>query len=180
VKRLAAALAVIAVGVGVGAAPASAQPLTVMTFNVWYGGVQVDFSRIGAAIRRADADIVGVQEPEGNLRAIARSAGLPYVDESLHLISRYPLYAAQRGGIRFAYAALRTREVVAIANTHLPLQSLRTRAAARRQVAQGGAGERAPDAPERDQALPGPAVELVGRRDPDVPDRGLQLAVAPG
>jgi endonuclease/exonuclease/phosphatase family metal-dependent hydrolase len=118
VKRLAAALAVLFVALG--AAPASAQPLTVMTFNVWYGGVQVDFSRIGAAIRRADADIVGVQEPEGNLRAIARSAGLPYVDESLHLISRYPLYAAQRGGIRFAYAALRTREVVAIANTHLP------------------------------------------------------------
>ena len=69
-KRLAAALAVLFVALG--AAPASAQPLTVMTFNVWYGGVQVDFSRIGAAIRRADADIVGVQEPEGNLRAIAR------------------------------------------------------------------------------------------------------------
>ena len=32
------------------AAPASAEPLTVMTFNVWYGGVQVDF----AADRRGD------------------------------------------------------------------------------------------------------------------------------
>jgi endonuclease/exonuclease/phosphatase family metal-dependent hydrolase len=66
-----------------GAAPASAEPLSVMTFNVWDGGVQVDFHQIGTAIRRADADIVGVQEPEGNLRRIARSAGLPYVDESL-------------------------------------------------------------------------------------------------
>jgi endonuclease/exonuclease/phosphatase family metal-dependent hydrolase len=90
-----------------------------MTFNVWYGGVQVDFAHIGAAIRRADADIVGVQEPEGNLRRVARSAGLPYVDESLHLISRYPLYAVQRGGVRLAYAALSLRKVVAVANVHL-------------------------------------------------------------
>jgi Endonuclease/Exonuclease/phosphatase family len=82
--------------------------------------VQVDFHQIGTAVRRADADIVGVQEPEGNLRRIARSAGLPYVDESLHLISRYPLYAAQRGGIRFAYAAIHPRKVAAIANVHLP------------------------------------------------------------
>jgi endonuclease/exonuclease/phosphatase family metal-dependent hydrolase len=118
VKRIATLVAILSVALG--AAPASAEPLTVMTFNVWYGGVQVDFPQIGAAIRRADADIVGLQEPEGNIRAIARSAGLPYVDESLHLISRYPLYAAQRGGIRFAYAALRTREVVAITNVHLP------------------------------------------------------------
>jgi hypothetical protein len=90
-----------------------------MTFNVWYGGVQVDFPQIGTAIRRADADIVGLQEPEGNIRAIARSAGLPYVDESLHLISRYPLYAAERGGVRFAYAAIHPRKVVAITNVHL-------------------------------------------------------------
>lgn len=54
----------------------------------------MDFHQIGTAIRRADADIVGVQEPEGDLRGIARSAGLPYVDDSLHLISRYPLYPA--------------------------------------------------------------------------------------
>ena len=102
-----------------GATPAGAEPLTAMTFNVWYGGVQVDFHQIGTAIRRADADIVGVQEPEGNLRRIARSAGLPYVDESLHLISRYPLYPAHRDGVRFAYAALSLRNVVAIANVHL-------------------------------------------------------------
>ena len=60
------------------AAPAQAEPVTVQTFNVWYGGVQVDSASIGAAIRAAGADIVGVQEPEGRLRQIARSAGLPY------------------------------------------------------------------------------------------------------
>ncbi len=119
-RRLAALVAAsLVAALGAGAAPASAEPLTVMTFNVWYGGVQVDFPQIGAAIRRADADIVGLQEPEGNTRAIARAAGLPYVDESLHLISRYPLYAAERGGVRFAYAAIHPRKVVAITNVHL-------------------------------------------------------------
>jgi endonuclease/exonuclease/phosphatase family metal-dependent hydrolase len=93
--------------------------VTVMTFNVWYGGVQVDFPAIGQAIRAADADIVGVQEPEGRLRRIARSAGLPYVDETLHLISRYPLFAADVGGVRVAYAAVDLDHVVAIANVHL-------------------------------------------------------------
>jgi hypothetical protein len=93
--------------------------LTVMTFNVWYGGVSVDLGQIGAAIDAADADIVGVQEPEGDLRRIAAAAGLPYVDETLHLISRYPLYASERGGIRFAYAEVEPNKVVAISNVHL-------------------------------------------------------------
>jgi endonuclease/exonuclease/phosphatase family metal-dependent hydrolase len=90
-----------------------------MTFNVWYGGVQVDFDSIGAAIRAADADIVGVQEPEGRLRRIARSAGLPYVDPTLHVISRYPLFAVNVGGVRIGYAAVDLDHVVAIANVHL-------------------------------------------------------------
>jgi endonuclease/exonuclease/phosphatase family metal-dependent hydrolase len=90
-----------------------------MTFNVWYGGVQVDFDSIGAAIRAADADIVGVQEPEGRLRQIAREAGLPYVDPTLHVISRYPLFAANVGGVRIGYAATDLDHVVAIANVHL-------------------------------------------------------------
>ena len=98
---------------------ARAEPVTVMTFNVWYGGVQVDFPAIGQAIRAADADIVGVQEPEGRLRRIARSARLPYVDETLHVISRYPLFAADVAGVRVAYAAVDLDHVVAIANVHL-------------------------------------------------------------
>ncbi|MEA2362227.1 MAG: hypothetical protein QOD71_1372 [Thermoleophilaceae bacterium] len=99
---------------------AAAEPVTVMTFNIWYGGVQVDSTQIGQAIRAADADIVGVQEPEGGLRRIARSAGMPYYDPTLHVISRYPLFAAQVGGVRIAYAATDLDHVVAIANVHLP------------------------------------------------------------
>jgi endonuclease/exonuclease/phosphatase family metal-dependent hydrolase len=102
------------------AAPAAADPLTVMTFNVWYGGAQVEFDRIGNAIRAAGADVVGVQEPEGNLRRIADAAGMTYTDETLHLISHYPIYAVERGGVRFAYVAVGPGRVVAIGNVHLP------------------------------------------------------------
>jgi len=102
------------------AGPAAAEPLTVMTFNVWYGGVQVEQERIGQAIRAAGADVVGVQEPEGNLRPIADAAGMAYTDETLHLISRYPIFAVERGGIRFGYVAVGPGRVVAIGNVHLP------------------------------------------------------------
>ncbi|HEY7455175.1 MAG TPA: endonuclease/exonuclease/phosphatase family protein [Thermoleophilaceae bacterium] len=102
------------------AAPASADPLTVMTFNVWYGGAQVEQNRIAAAIRAAGADVVGVQEPEGELRRIADAAGMTYVDETLHVISHYPIFAVERGGIRFGYVAIGPGRVVAIGNVHLP------------------------------------------------------------
>jgi hypothetical protein len=85
-RLVGAALAALLVALGLPGG-ARAEPVTVMTFNVWYGGVQVDFPSIGRAIRAADADIAGVQEPEGRLRRIARSAGLAYVDETLHVIS---------------------------------------------------------------------------------------------
>jgi endonuclease/exonuclease/phosphatase family metal-dependent hydrolase len=95
------------------------RPLTVMTFNVWYGGVQIDFRQVARSIREAGADVVGVQEPEGNLRRLAAATGLPYVDDSLHLISRYPLFAVERRGLRLAYVALDLDRVVAVGNLHL-------------------------------------------------------------
>jgi endonuclease/exonuclease/phosphatase family metal-dependent hydrolase len=117
-KRLAALCAV--AGALAFAPAASADRLTVMTFNVWYGGVQVEFDRIGEAIRASGADVVGVQEPEGNLRRIADAAGMSYVDETLHVISRYPIFAVERGGVRFGYVAVAPGKVVAIGNVHLP------------------------------------------------------------
>ena len=64
--------------------------------------------------------MVGIQEPEGNLRRIADVAGMTYTDETLHLISHYPIYAVDRGGVRFAYVAVGPGRVVAIGNVHLP------------------------------------------------------------
>jgi endonuclease/exonuclease/phosphatase family metal-dependent hydrolase len=90
-----------------------------MTFNVWYGGAQIDFGQAARAIRRSGADVVGLQEPEGNVARLARASALPYYDASLHLLSRYPLFAVTRGGVRLAYAALDLDSVVAIGNLHL-------------------------------------------------------------
>ena len=90
-----------------------------MSFNVWYGGASIDPAQITAAIEAAGADVVGIQEPEGNLRRIAEAAGLSYVDEGLHLISRYPLFAAGSGDVRFAYVAIDPTHVAAVANMHL-------------------------------------------------------------
>ena len=104
-----------------GADPASGSvSLRVMSFNIWYGGVSVDFGQVAAAVRAADADIVGVQETEADLARLADAAGLPYVDESMHLISRYPLFSVNRHGIRYAYAEVDRDRVVAVENVHLP------------------------------------------------------------
>lgn len=93
--------------------------LTVMSFNVWYGGASVDVNSVGEAIRAADADVVGVQEPEANLAELARVSGMPHYEPSLHLLSRYPILPAERNGIPFAYLEVEPDRVVAIANGHL-------------------------------------------------------------
>lgn len=111
--------------------------LRVMTFNVWYGGDQVSLAATAEVIRRSEADIVGIQEPEGHLSTLAAMAGYPYFDRRRNLLSRYPLFESDNGqrdasgepplGITaldedaiHAWAMVRPGEVVAVANTHLP------------------------------------------------------------
>jgi endonuclease/exonuclease/phosphatase family metal-dependent hydrolase len=119
--RIAVAAAALALSLAPAPLAGAAEPrqVTVMTFNVWYGGAQIDERQVGRAIRRSGADIVGLQEPEGNVARIARLSGLPYHDESLHVISRWPLFAVERGGVRHGYAAVDLNSVVAIGNVHL-------------------------------------------------------------
>jgi endonuclease/exonuclease/phosphatase family metal-dependent hydrolase len=114
---LAAALA--SVGFAPGARAAEPHELSVMAFNIWYGGVQVDFETVAKAIRAANPDVVAVQEPEGNLRRLAEAAGYGYVDESLHLMSRFPIYPGEQDGLRFGYIALDPLHVAAVAGLHL-------------------------------------------------------------
>ena len=103
-------------------ASATAAPVTVrvMTFNVWLGGVQVDFGQIVSAIETAQADVVGLQEAEGHTRAIADALGWPYADERLHVISRYPLLDPPGANGLYTFVAVRPGQVFAIANVHLP------------------------------------------------------------
>ena len=110
--------------------------LRVMSFNVWYGGEQVSLAKVGEAIRAADADIVGLQEADGNLAAIADAAGMPYVDPRRRLLSRWPIFDSGEGertepgaspysvtGLDrdaiHAWVMVRPGKVVAVANVHL-------------------------------------------------------------
>jgi endonuclease/exonuclease/phosphatase family metal-dependent hydrolase len=123
-----------------GAEPAVAAEQTVrlkvMTFNIQYGGEQWDFESVIDAIKAAKPDIVGLQEPDGNTKEIAQSAGYPYVDVRRHIISKYPLFDSGVGertedtnppysiaGVGdhavHAWAIIAPGLGVAIANTHL-------------------------------------------------------------
>jgi endonuclease/exonuclease/phosphatase family metal-dependent hydrolase len=113
------ALALAGAALPAGASGQASRELRVMTFNVWYGGAQIDAEQVTRAIRESGADIVGLQEPEGNTALIARESGLPYYDATTHVISRWPLYRVRRGGVFMNYAALDLNSVVAVGNTHL-------------------------------------------------------------
>jgi endonuclease/exonuclease/phosphatase family metal-dependent hydrolase len=123
VRRAATVLTIVAALVA--AAPAGAAPRTptdvrVMSFNVWLGGDVVDFGGVVRAIRAADADIVGLQEAEGNTRRIAQAVGWPYWSDRLHVVSRYPLIDPPRAHGQYVLAQVRPGQVFALANEHLP------------------------------------------------------------
>src|SRR5262245_52505628 len=112
-----------------GAEMGGLRPLRIMTFNLWRGGIQVDLGQIAAAIRAADPDIVGLQEPEGNTRRLAAALGWPFADEGLHLVSRHPIHRlpldgpeteTQQFGARFvALIEVEPGAAVALVNVHL-------------------------------------------------------------
>ena len=116
--------------------PASAQPvdLRVMTFNILYGGDELDLDTgrwctdergCNAALRQvvrtieaAAPDVVGLQEPINNTRWIADRLGW-YANPRNHVISRFPIIDPPAGDGVYVFVELAPGEVVAVANTHL-------------------------------------------------------------
>lgn len=92
--------------------------LRVMTFNIWYGATATDLGQVIEAIRAADADVVGLQEPYARLRRIARALGF-HAAPRMHVISRYPILEPAGSDGWWAYLWLGPGRVVAVANTHL-------------------------------------------------------------
>lgn len=90
-----------------------------MTFNLWHGGTQVDFGGVIAAVRAAGADVVGLQEAEGNTRRLAESLGWKYADERHQIVSRLPLIDPPGGDGVYLFLEPEPGRVVAIANVHL-------------------------------------------------------------
>ena len=124
-----------------GAAAVSAAPTTVdvkvQSFNILYGGDEVDYStghphwcqdpagcaetmeRIAGAIRASGADIVGMQEGTGNGCRIADLLGWN-CNGRLQVLSRFPLIDPPGGDGVYIYAEIAPGRVMALANVHLP------------------------------------------------------------
>ena len=104
--------------------PAALEPdapmeLRVMTFNIEWGGAHISFNNVVEAIRLAKADIVGIQEAEGNLKRLAAALGWHY-DLRNYVISRYPLIDPPGADGMYVYVEVEPGRIVAIANVHLP------------------------------------------------------------
>ena len=104
------------------APPATAAPrvrLSLMTFNIEYGGTVIDFDKIVQAVVKADADVVGINEGYAHVRKIARRAGYDYWNNRLDLISRYPFIDPPGADGSYLFVELSPGQVVAVANVHL-------------------------------------------------------------
>jgi len=104
--------------------------LKVMSFNIQYGASFSTIDAVVKAIRRADADVVGLQEPFGKTRKIARKLGW-FASPRLHVVSRFPIVhpdgsrvAGDPGGRipegAWGYLVLGDGAVAAIGQTHTP------------------------------------------------------------
>lgn len=93
--------------------------LKVMTFNIEYGGAHVSFDKVVEAIRLADADIVGIQEAEGNLARLAAALDWHY-DLRNYVISKHPLLDPPGAEGNYLYVEIAAGKMVAISNIHLP------------------------------------------------------------
>jgi endonuclease/exonuclease/phosphatase family metal-dependent hydrolase len=103
-----------------GAQDAEPIALRVMTFNIWYGATQTHgLEEVVQAVRRADADVVGMQEPYARLRRVASELGF-HASPRMHVISRFPILEPVGSNGHWAYLLLEPGRVAAIANTHLP------------------------------------------------------------
>lgn len=78
--------------------------LRVMTYNIWVGGTASGqpLSRTAAVIQAAQADIVGLQEVNGNAPALASMLGFHYWASggSTAILSRFPIVQTYNQGVK--------------------------------------------------------------------------------
>jgi endonuclease/exonuclease/phosphatase family metal-dependent hydrolase len=92
----------------------------VLSFNIAIGGEAVDIGQVVEAIVATNADIVGLQECEGNAVRIAALLGWAHVDERHQIVSRWPLVEPHDAGGRYVLVHVEPERVFAMANVHLP------------------------------------------------------------
>ncbi len=90
-----------------------------MTFNIEWGGAKISFDKVVEAIRASNADVVGIQEAEGNLQRLADELGW-YFDLQSYVISRFPIIAPPGSDGRYVFVEVEPGRVIVMANIHLP------------------------------------------------------------
>jgi endonuclease/exonuclease/phosphatase family metal-dependent hydrolase len=92
----------------------------VMEFNIEYGGTVVSFDSIVDTVLAADADVVGLEEGQGNVQRLAEALGYPYFNTRLQVVSRLPLIDPPNGDGLYLFVEVAPGRVLALGNVHLP------------------------------------------------------------
>jgi endonuclease/exonuclease/phosphatase family metal-dependent hydrolase len=92
----------------------------ILSFNILYGGDEIDFSKVFEAIQKSKAKIVAIQEAEGNIPRLAKALGWKYYDKRMHLLSQFPIISATLTGWYYVLVELSPGKVIAFSNVHLP------------------------------------------------------------
>ncbi len=93
--------------------------IKVMTYNILYGGDEIDWNQMLEAIRVTDPDIIGLQEPMGNTERIAEELGYPYADRRMHIISKFPILTPPDFDGTYVFIEVAPGQVIAMSNVHL-------------------------------------------------------------
>ncbi len=94
--------------------------LSVLAFNVEYGGDLVSFAKVVEAVRASGAEIVGIEEAWGHVPRLARELGWPSYDARTHVLSKWPLVGQQGAHDAYDLVEVAPGCVVGIGNVHLP------------------------------------------------------------
>ncbi len=93
-----------------------------MVFNIEDGGTGVDLELVIEAIRRADPDVVALQEAMGNTARIAQALDWPFASVRTQVIARHPIGDPPAARDGFVFVEIRPGRVVAVASVHLPAE----------------------------------------------------------
>src|SRR3990172_7337955 len=94
-------------------------PIKLMQFNIENGGMSVNFDNVIKIIKKANPDIIAIEEPWGNIPLIAKKLGWKYYNLQSHVISQYPIIDSHSKGL-FVYIEVEPSKVIAVCNVHLP------------------------------------------------------------
>ncbi len=91
-----------------------------MQFNIENGGTLIDFSKVIKIIKSTDADIVAIEEANGNMHQIAKESGYPYYDHRTQIMSHYPIINPSDAHGIYVLIEIEPNKVIAVSNVHLP------------------------------------------------------------